>query len=129
MAGALEKGGQRCHIVGSEDRIHPRHIVEDGVLILLCKATAHGDLHARMVLLRLLQCAQRAVEALVGIFADSARVKDDEIRLRGLVCGRVASFLQQTGNALGIVHIHLAAEGSDFIGTGFRNCLLHVGIV
>ena len=129
MAGALEEGWQCRHIVGAEDGIHPRCVVKDSVLILLRKATAHGNLHAWVVLLRLLQCAQRAVQALVGVFADCARIKDDEIRLRGLVCGRVASFLKQARDALRIVHIHLAAEGSDFIGTGFRNCLLHVGIV
>ena len=82
-----------------------------------------------MVFLCLLQGTQRAVEPLIGIFAHGAGIKDDEIWLNAFAGGRVAGLLQETRDALRIVHIHLAAESSDFISTVICDCLLHVGIV
>jgi hypothetical protein len=62
------------------------------------------------------QVAEVAVQPVVGVLADRARVEDDDVGLgsrRGLA---VPGRLQQAGEALGIVHVHLAPVGADLIG-------------
>ena len=104
--------------MGSENRVYPRRVVQDGVLILLRQAAANRDLHAGMVFLRLLQRTQGAVQALVGVLAHGTGVKYDEVRLGAIRRRRVAGLLEQAGNALGIMNVHLAAKGPHLIGAG-----------
>ena len=115
--------------MGAKDGIDPRCIIKDSVLVLLRQATAHGNLHAWVVFLGFLQSAQGAIEPLIGILTHGAGIKDDKVWLYTFAGGRVACLLQKARDALGIMHIHLASEGSDFISTGICDCLLHVGIV
>ena len=117
VTGTLEQRGQRRHVVGAKDGINPRRVAQHGVLILLREATSHGNLHTGVVFLRLLQVAQRAVEALIGVLTHGARVEHDEVRLLFLRGGNIASLFEQARDALRVVDVHLAAEGSHFIGT------------
>ena len=118
MASALEQRGKCCHVVGAEDCIDPRCVVEDGIFVFLRQATAHGDLHARVVFLGLLQRAQRAVQALIGVLTHRAGIEDDEVRLLFLRGSNIASLFEQARDALRIVDVHLAAESTHLIGAG-----------
>ena len=46
MPGALEQGGQDVKVVGAEDDVDPRGLLDDPLTHLLGQAPGHGDLHA-----------------------------------------------------------------------------------
>ena len=61
------------------------------------------------------------VEAVVRVLADCAGVEDDDVHLAELrVCGWIRSCVpggvQQPGEPLGIVDVHLAAERAHLVG-------------
>ena len=77
-----------------------------------------------MVLFDLRELAQVAVEAVVCVLADGAGVEDDDV---GLVVGvrlNVAGIVEQSGQTLGVVHVHLTSVGLDLVaargGSGCR---------
>src|SRR5215831_5015449 len=57
--------------------------------------------------------AELGINLLGGLFPDVARVEDDKIGLGQVLRQRVALRLERLGHALGVVGIHLAAEGLD----------------
>jgi hypothetical protein len=56
VARTLEQARQRAHVVGAEDDVDPRRLLEHGVLVHLRHAAADGDLHALVRSLRLFRC-------------------------------------------------------------------------
>src|SRR5204862_5829185 len=54
-------------------------------------------------------------ELRVRLFPDRARVEDDDVRLVGRRRLTEAEFLEQALDPLGIVRVHLAAEGGDVV--------------
>ena len=111
----LEQRRQRPHVVRAEDDIDPRRLLLDRVLIHLSHAAAHGDLHALVLVLATLQVPERAVELARGVVTDRAGVDDDDVGLRTGSGGDVAGGLERSGEPLGIVDVHLAAEGAHFV--------------
>ena len=77
---------------------------------------AAGDRHDRIVTLlggQLTQLAEPRVQLLFGALPHAAGVDDDDVGL-GLVGGGLeARLLEQPRHPLGVVHVHLAAEGLD----------------
>jgi hypothetical protein len=62
------------------------------------------------------------VEFVVGVLPDAARVEDDDVGL-GHIGGRLEPVRhEQPGEALGVVLVHLAPEGTDeeLLGHGSR---------
>ena len=115
VAGALEEGRERSHVVGAEDHVDPGGPLEDDRLVLLGEAAADGDLHALVLALGAREVAEGAVELVVGVLAHGAGVDDDDI---GVALGRadVAGGLERAAQPLGVVHVHLAAEGAHLVG-------------
>ena len=114
MPGPLQQHRQRADVVGAEHDVHPRRLAHDRLAVLLGQAAADGDLHARVRELARPQVPEVAVELVVGVLPDRARVEHDDVRGRRVVRARVARGLQQPGHPLGVVHVHLApvrAEG------------------
>ncbi len=68
------------------------------------------------------ELAEVAVELVVGVLAHRAGVEDDDVRDGGALGGRdarevdVAGGLEQPGEALGVVHVHLAPVGAHVVG-------------
>ncbi len=126
VPGPLQQHGQGADVVGAEDDVDPRGPADDLAPVLLREASAHRDLHAGMGVLDGTEMTQVAVQAVVGVLPDRARVEHDDVggarRLRPDVAGR----LQQPRDAFGVVHIHLAAVRPDLVGS--RRADIGVGL-
>ncbi len=61
------------------------------------------------------ELAEVAVEAVVGVLADGAGVEHDHVGRLAVGRPPVAGVLEQPGQPLGVVHVHLAAEGADLV--------------
>ena len=61
-----------------------------------------------------------AVELVVGVLADRAGVEDDHVGLLADGHGGVPGILEQAGEALGVVDVHLAPVGADLVGARLR---------
>ena len=118
VAGAVEQGRERPHVVGAEDDVDPGRAADDLAAVLLGEAAADGDLHPRVRVLDRPQVAEVAVEPVVRVLADRTRVQDDDVGVGAIGRGRVAGLLEQPGQALGVVHVHLAPVGPHAIGAG-----------
>ena len=121
MTGALEQGRQGAHVVGAEDDVHPWCPRDDRVLVLLSHTAADGQLHTGVSRLHRGHVAEGAVETIVGVLPDCTGVEDDDVSRRqgvGSGIGNVAGLLEETGNALGVMDIHLASVGHDPVGRG-----------
>ena len=112
----LQQHRQRADVVGAEDDVDPRRLGGDRGAVLLRQAAADGDLHARVGGLDRRQVAEVAVELVVGVLAHRAGVEDDDVGLAVGGRGDVARVLQQAGEPLGVVDVHLAPVGADLVG-------------
>ena len=61
----------------------------------------------------MLQPAQGAVDLVLGVLADAARIQQDRIRLAGAIDQLIARPQQLGGDQLAVEHVHLAADGLD----------------
>ena len=84
--------------------------------VLLGQAAADRDLHPGALGLDRREVAEVAVELVVGVLPDRAGVEDDDVGLLVGRCRDVARLLQQPGQALGVVDVHLAPVGADLVG-------------
>jgi hypothetical protein len=85
----------------------------DRVAVLLGQAAPDHDLELGTALLLRLQVPEVAVQLVVGVLPDAARVEHDDIGVGEVVGRRHAVGLEQPGDALGVVLVHLAPEGAD----------------
>ena len=111
---AVEKLREAPKVVGPEDQVHkavacpyPDHLVR-----FLHHAAADADQHVRMVLLKMLDLPQMAVELLVRVLPDGAGVEEKDVRLFGLRLLR-ADLREDPGQLLRVPCVHLAAHGGD----------------
>ena len=75
----LEQHRQRADVVGAEDDVDPRRLLDDRGAVLLRQAAADGDLHAGVRGLDRRQVAEVAVELVVGVLAHRAGVEHDHV--------------------------------------------------
>ena len=99
--------------VGPDHDIDPGGLALDQPLVLLCQTPRDHDLELGVAVLDRLEVAQVAVQLVVGVLADRARVEHDDPRLVGILGGRHAVGHEQARDPLGIVFVHLAPEGAD----------------
>ena len=102
--------------MGAEHDVDPRRPAHDLATVFLREAATDGDLHAGLDQLRGVQLAEVAVELVVGVLAHRAGVEHDDVGQLIGVRLDVARTLEQAGQPLGIVHVHLAAVGPHLIG-------------
>ena len=77
---------------------------------------------------QLAQLAEPRVQLLLGALTDAARVDDDDVGVGGVLGRLEASLLEQPRHALGVVHVHLAAERLDEVLAGHQLlCVLRCG--
>ena len=120
-AGSLEQDRQRAEVVGAEDDVDPRRPLDDGAPVLLGQAPADGDLHVGVAQLGGAQLAEVAVKLVVGVLTHRAGVEDDDVRgLRTVGPERcdvdVPRGLEQAGEPLAVVDVHLAPVGAHVVG-------------
>jgi len=114
--GPLEQRGQRADVVGAEHDIDPRRAAQDLAAVLLREAAADGDLHVGFRRLDRGQLAEIAVQLVVGVLPDRAGVEHHDVGCLALFGRRVPGLLEQSGQSLRVVHVHLAAVGADLVG-------------
>ena len=107
-------------VVGAEHHVDVAGPGEHLVAILLGEAAPHRDLQIGPAVLERLERSEVAVELLIGVLADAARVEDDDVGVfetgrRFHAVGR-----QHAGNPLGIVLVHLAPVGADEVAAGHQ---------
>ena len=122
VPGPLQQHRQRVHVVRAEHHVHPRRPADDLGPVLLRQAATDRDLHAGPGRLDRPQVAEVAVEPVVGVLPDRARVEDDDVGAVG-VAPDVAGLLEQPRHPLGVVHVHLAPVGADGVAAGHRPSL------
>ena len=83
--------------------------------VLLRQAAADRDLHARVARLGRVEVAEVAVEPVVGVLAHGAGVEHDEVGVVAVAARDVAGRLEQAGEPLGVVHVHLAPVRADVV--------------
>ena len=108
------------NIVGAQDHIHIGRPLPDDVLIFLGQTTRYHDLTSGLGILPFLQRAKCAVELFIGMLANTAGVDYHNI---GVVLDGgylEAISLKQTGDALGIMVVHLTPEGAHDVFAGHR---------
>ena len=109
-------GEQLCgpvHVVRAHDHVDVTGTRRYFVTVLLGQAARHDDLATVLLALPGLQVAEIAVQLVVGVLPDAAGVEHDDV---GIVLGvrtHHAVGLEQAGDALGVVLVHLAAVGAD----------------
>ena len=69
--------------------------------------------------------AEVSVEPVVGVLAHRAGVEDDDVGGLVAVGAHVTRVLQQARQPLGVVHVHLAPVGADFVRTGHPDIHCH----
>ena len=78
------------------------------------------------------EVAEVAVELVVGVLPHGAGVEDDDVRILRLLAvgavreGDVPRLLEQPGQPLGVVHVHLAPVGLDLVGARLQRWLMTV---
>jgi hypothetical protein len=105
-----------------EREVDERVAREQLVLQRLREAAADGDRPPGVRLLGGARLHQRVDEPLVGLLADRAGVEHDDVRV--VLRRRLAEAerLEQALDPLGVVHVHLAAEGGDVVALHGADC-------
>ena len=111
VLGAAQKGREHVNVVGAEDGIHPRRLLDDAVAHLLGEAASNRDLHPGPLALDGGKLTEVAKEAGRRILTHGARIDDDNVGphvtgvrrtgggLGNLFNGDEAGLLQQTRHA------------------------------
>ena len=84
-------------------------------LVLLRQAAGHDDLTAVALALPRLQMTEVAVELVVGVLPDAARVEDDDVGVVLRLGAHEPVRLEQAGDPFGVVLVHLAPVGANEI--------------
>ena len=119
---AREQAGQPVIILRADHQINRAGAPDDFFALSLRHATGDCDQHGAAkrcgLLLQLADAADLGIEFIDRLFADVAGVEDDQVGVvdaRGLA---VAGRRQSVRHTMGIVDVHLAAEGLDVDFTG-----------
>ena len=89
--------------------------LEDPLALRLGVAAADGDHAVGVVALARRRLAEVRGELRVGLLADRAGVEDDDVGLLGARRLAEPELLEHALDALGVVSVHLAAEGRDVV--------------
>ena len=117
LAGAGQHLGQTMVGLRAEHHVHGGRAAHDLGAFGLRNAAGHGNQRLGPLLLAgagsLAQAAHFRIDLLCGLLADMAGVKNDEIGLVRIVRRAIALGAEQLAHTLGVIHVHLAAEGLD----------------
>ena len=110
--------GGAVDVVGAEDDVDVLGLARDQIAVLLGKASRHHDLAALPGLLPRHQVAEVAVQLVVGVLPDAAGVEDDDVGVVLRLGAHQPVGLQQAGDALGVVLVHLTPVGAHDVAAG-----------
>ena len=106
----------RCAIEpGPEGDVDVGVELEDPLALRLGVAAADGDHAVGVAPLARRRLAEVGRELRVGLLADRAGVEDDDVGVLGARRLAEAELLEHALDALGVVSVHLAAEGGDVV--------------
>ena len=115
--------GRVREVVGAEHDVDVRRPLAHELAVLLGEAAAHRDLQIGPRFLQLLEPAEMAVELVVGVLPDAARVQHDDIGGSRSSVGSMPVGDEQPGDPLGVVLVHLAPVGAHEEAAGHgRQC-------
>ena len=100
---------------GPEGDVDLRVEREQALSLRLRVAAADGDDRPGPLALQLRRVPHMGGEARVGLLTDRARVEDDHVGLVLRGCLAEPELFEQALDPLGIVSVHLAAEGRDVV--------------
>jgi hypothetical protein len=106
------------------DVVRPHHDVDvaglggDELAVFLGKAARHDYLTTLASVLPGPEVAEVAVELVVGVLADAARVEHDDVGIVLRFGADQPVGLEQAGDALGVVLVHLAPVGAQDVTAG-----------
>jgi hypothetical protein len=106
------------HVVRPPHGVDPRGPGGHGVAVLLGQTATHRDLQVGPTVLLGLEMAERPVQLVVCVLPDATGVEDDDV---GVVHPRGRHQpvrFHESGQAFGVMLVHLAPEGPDQVATG-----------
>ena len=113
---ARDQAGQAVKILRADDQVDAG-AAGDFLAFGLRHTAGNGDQHlaalCRRVLLHFADAADLGIDLVHRLLADVAGIQDDEIGLGGIGGFAVAGRRQRVRHTIGIVDVHLAAEGLD----------------
>ena len=86
------------------------------VAVLLRQASTDGDLHVGVGLLARNEVADVSVQLVVGVLPHRAGVEHDDVGVDSVGGPLISGRVEQAGEPLGVVDVHLAAVRADLIG-------------
>ena len=120
--GLVEQLGGPVHVVRAHHDVDVLGLRRDEVAILLGEAARHDDLAALPGVLPRLQMAEIAVQLVVGVLPDAARVEHHDVGVVLRLGPHHPVGLEQPGDAFGVVLVHLAPVGAQHIATSGPGC-------
>ena len=121
-SGGLEKFGGAVHIVCSHHNVNPRCTLLHDVAIFLGQAARDHDLTTFARVFPTLEHSEIAVQLIVGVFTNTARIQHNDIGVVLVFNGPQTVGVEQTGDSLRIVVVHLAPKGAHDIRTRILSC-------
>ena len=111
---AVHEYRETLQVLRADDHVHRVRTREDPVALLLRHAAGDGDDRPRAFLDRhLTELAKTREEFFLGPLAHAAGVDDDDVCVAIVGRGLVARLLEESGHALGVVHVHLTTVRFD----------------
>ena len=125
-----EQFGGAMHVVRAHHDVDVARPLTHDVAVLLGEAAGDDDLATVAFGLPRLEVAEVAVQLVVGVLADAARVEHDDVGVRLGRGGDHPVGFEQPGDALRVVLVHLTAERAHEVaaresrapGRGYRPC-------
>ena len=115
MLSAVRNSARRGIWPGPEGHVDERELLEDLILHGLGPAAADSDDPGGILGLEPLGLPEPAEKAVVGGLADRAGVEEDHVGVVLLLGLGVAERFEHALHALGVVLVHLAAEGGEVV--------------
>jgi hypothetical protein len=97
----------------ADDQIDVRRTFENPLLVLLSHTAQDADDLFGMFVFQTAESSQRAVDFVLGVLPDTARVEQNRVGLLWFVRKLVASLAQVGDDQLAVQHVHLAANRFD----------------
>ena len=96
----IEQLGGAAEVVRAEDDVDVPGALEHELAVLLRQAAADGDLEVGACVLECLELPEVAVQLVVGVLPDAARVEHDDVGVVDGVGGLQSLRRQEAGDAL-----------------------------
>ena len=109
------------HVVGTHYHVDPRRLARHQFTVLLSEAAGNNDLAPLALVLPGAQPAERAVQLVVGVLANAARVEHYDICIVLVGDCAKAICVEQPRDALRVVFIHLTPKGVHDVVTAHGN--------